>query len=154
MAQTISPMLFSQNYWMPDRAPFTGKLQDYWNEIEESGLKFMRIGGKDYDKNLMWSYLDLNSIITELRNHGIEPIIQVPIDPAQDVLFNAARCSLYVDEINNISGRNVVYWAIGNEPDGSYSPDFDDASEIQSYIQAVSTAMKDADPTSKLLVPA
>ncbi|MFL5753700.1 MAG: hypothetical protein ACJ76F_09850 [Bacteroidia bacterium] len=147
--QTISTTFFGQNYWRPNRTiHFNGELQNHWTEIEASGIKYMRIGGKDYDANgtYVWTSADLasgpSSIVTELRSHGIEPIIQVPIDASLTAAQNATAAATLVNDVNNTYSGNVTYWIIGNEPDGSYASPFNTAAGIQSYIQAVSTAMK------------
>jgi hypothetical protein len=148
-SQTISNTFFAQNYWMPNRAPFTGQLQSWWPEIQSSGVKYMRIGGKDYDGTDMWSlgdpsYIEINAIIDEIQAKGIIPIIQVPIDDNLSAAANASICADYVDNINNTNSQGIVYWEIGNEPDGSYSSvsTFNTTAGIESYIKTVSTAMK------------
>ena len=62
-ALVISSKFYAQNYWVPTQAPYFGQLQNYWNEIVASGVKYMRVGGKAYDGQGMWSVFDLKNII-------------------------------------------------------------------------------------------
>lgn len=142
-AQTISSMFNAQNYWMPDRGGYGGDLEIYWAEIQASGVKYMRVGGKAYDKTTMWSYTDINLIIDELQGKGITPIIQVPINPNITVAANATICAGYVNNINNTNSQGILYWEIGNEPDGSYtSTTYTATATIAQYTKDCSTAMK------------
>jgi len=153
-AQTaILPSFNGQNYWVPNKGTFTGQLQANWDNIVQSGVQYMRVGGKGYDGNAMWSYTDINSIIDELQAKGIVPIVQVPITYTLSAAANATVCAGYVDNINNANSQGITYWAIGNEPDGSYSPYFESAQEIQTLIQAVSPAMKTASAGIKIIGP-
>jgi hypothetical protein len=117
-------------------------MQTYWSDIVSSGVKYMRVGGKDYDGSNMWSLTDLDDIIVELQNQGVTPIIQLPIDDNLTIAQNATNCSIYVYTINVTNGRGIQYWEIGNEPDGSYNSTYNTNAAIANYIRDVSTAMK------------
>lgn len=107
IAQPISPMFNAQNYWLPARGVYSGQLESYWNEIEASGTKYMRIGGISYDGANMWSNADLKLIIDEMRGYGIEPIIQVPIDTGITIAANATIA------LNIVTAINVTFPAKG-----------------------------------------
>jgi hypothetical protein len=155
VAQTISSLFYAQNYWDPNRH-FGGQLETYWNDIVASGVKYMRIGGIAYDAvnnspagtTYLWTSADLasgtGSIIAEMRSYNIEPIIQVPIDITKTIAQNATAAATLVNDINNTYGRNIIYWEIGNEPNGQYAGTnhYDADTAIAHYIKNVSTAMK------------
>ena len=152
----ISSTINSQNYWDPNRSPFTGQLGGtggtWWSDVQASGVKYMRVGGIAYDANAtghhVWTSTELasgtGSIIAEIRSYNIEPIIQVSIDVTKTIAQNATAAATLVNDINNTYSRNIIYWEIGNEPDGQYSGgnNFSTDAQIQAYIQAISTAMK------------
>ena len=50
-AQTVSPYLFGQNYWMEpgSEAGCPGYLRLLWPRVEESGVRLIRIGGTNLD---------------------------------------------------------------------------------------------------------
>ncbi|MBA3662920.1 MAG: hypothetical protein H0W61_01760 [Bacteroidetes bacterium] len=118
--QQISQAFYGQNFWIPN-LKFGGQLENYWSEIKASGVKYIRVGGKDYDGVNMWNNTDLSAIIDSIRKKGFEPIIQVPIDKAKNLSQNASFDSSIVVEINVNRAKNIIYWEIGNEPDGSYA---------------------------------
>jgi hypothetical protein len=155
----ISPKFFAQNYWMPNKGPFTGHMQTYWSNIVQSGVKYMRVGGIDYDGPNMWSNTDIIDIIDEIRLYNIEPIIQVPIDNNKTIGDNVNDAVALITAINSNAGRNIMYWEIGNEPNAEYSSgtyDYSTTSQIKSYITQISTAMKGVSGQSgiKIIGPA
>ncbi len=143
-AQIISSTFNAQNYWLPNRGGYGGQLENYWDTIAASGVKYMRIGGISYDGTDMWSNVDLISIIDEMRSYGIEPIIQVPIDTGKTIPQNANDAVVIVTAINVTNNKGIKYWEIGNEPNVEYacSRNYDKDTAIAHYIKDVSTAMK------------
>lgn len=150
----INEKFFGQNYWMPNKAPYTGDLQTYWQEIRASGVQYVRVGGKDYDKTDMWPITDLIQIIDEIRSYGMEPIIQVPINDQVTLASNVTTCENLVEQVNgaNFYNRGVIYWEIGNEPDGAYTV-WNTPALIRDYILAVSPAMKAKSSIIKIIAP-
>ena len=78
-AQKISPWLFGQNHWMDrgDEGDRPGYLYMLWPEVENSGIRMVRIGGNGYlhrfpDRNTLTAMLD------SIRRIGAEPLLQVP----------------------------------------------------------------------------
>jgi alpha-L-arabinofuranosidase len=59
--------------------------------------------------------------------------------------------SALVQCINGTMGLGVKYWSIGNEPDLKYSGF--DAADVAEYVRRFSRAMKEADPTIKIVAP-
>ncbi|HET6243585.1 MAG: hypothetical protein H0V01_05920 [Bacteroidetes bacterium] len=145
-AQPISQVFYAQNYWMPNKPAFgfTGQLESWWTEINASGVKYIRVGGKAYDGSGMWPIPTLLGIIDTIRARGFEPIIQVPIKINLSVAQNAIDNAAIISDINVTNAKNIVYWEIGNEPDGSYSGvnNYHTNPIIADYIKQVSTAMK------------
>jgi hypothetical protein len=119
----------------------------------------MRYGGNGVDEyaDPLWSngststlaqYL---SLVDNMQNRGIEPVLQVPVFGSTYTTTDAAdivRC------INVTHARGVKYWSIGNEPDlsgGAYN--YTTAAQVAAYIRPFASAMKAVDPTIKIIGP-
>jgi hypothetical protein len=86
----ISNKLLSQNYYLPNHPLYNALDQSlngtlntlHWGDVRNSDAKYIRIGGKSYDKDRMFHYPLLRDIIDEIRDPAkgnAEPIIQIPI---------------------------------------------------------------------------
>jgi hypothetical protein len=154
----ISPHFAGINAWMPYQIGsnvYNGKLETKWIEVEESGAKIMRYGGNGVDQHanpssstVLDQYLDM---VDAMRSRGIEPVLQVPV---YDWTYSASQAASLVQYINITHSRGVKYWSIGNEPDlqsGVYQ--YTSASQVAAYIKPFASAMKQVDPTIKILAP-
>lgn len=157
-AQTISPRIFSQNAWMPDtignvaacnQPPciLYGQLHNKWSKIGESGAQMVRFGGISADRNKPTNFQCIK-MIDSIRAKGMEPIIQVPF---HNWLYSASEAAAIVQYINVTKGRNIKYWVIGNEPDLEYG--YTTANQVASYIKPFASAMKNVDPSIKIIGP-
>jgi hypothetical protein len=161
----ISSHFFGINAWMPDQIgdhKYWGKLEQKWQEIQDSSVKIMRYGGHGVDVHAdpTWvdptdpsksTYAQYLALVDEMQARGIEPVLQVPVDGGN---FTASQAADLVDYINNTMGRNVKYWSIGNEPNltgSSYQPT--SASSIAAYIKPFASAMKAVSPGILILGP-
>jgi hypothetical protein len=149
-AQPISPLFFGQNAWMPDsigNKRYWGQLHNKWNDIQQSGAAVIRFGGiaPDQEKPNNFQYLRM---IDSIRNKGMEPILQVPYYNGK---YSAAEAAEIVRFINIEKKKNIQYWIIGNEPDHVYK--LNHSSQVAPYIRAFSFAMKDKDPSIKIIGP-
>lgn len=151
-AQTISPMFFGQNAWMPDTIGnasncqdppciLYGKLHKSWPLVKASGAGSVRFGGIAPDRNMPTRYQYIK-MIDSIRAKGMEPIIQVPFHNNR---YSASEAAQLVQYINITKQRNIKYWIIANEPDLEYG--YTSASQIAPYIKAYASAMKAVDPT-------
>lgn len=104
---------------------------------------------------------NLKALIKKIRQHGIEPIVQVGFDNTDltnnPIAGQAATAASIVQLLNSSADpdHHVTYWAIANEPDGelraapnewgfgynSQIPD-DAADQIEDYIRPYSQQMK------------
>src|SRR5215213_206666 len=154
----ISPHFAGINAWMPYQIGshvYNGKLETKWIEVGESGAKIMRYGGNGVDHHAdpsssttLDQYVDL---VDAMRNRGIEPVLQVPV---YAWTYSASQAADIVRYVNITNSRAVKYWSIGNEPDlttGVYQ--YTSASQVAAYIKPFATAMKQVDPTIKILGP-
>jgi hypothetical protein len=169
---SINPLFFGQNYWHPNNLTST---HANWTKVQNSGVKIMRLGGIEPnlgDATVSQPPVTIDqmlSMIDYARQRDIEPVIQVPLCPSEVLtshpyaqpyahwLYNARKM---VYEINVVHKKNIKYWIIANEPDQpttvpwGYSYDTaPEAVEIAKYIREFSAAMKDADPTIKIIGP-
>lgn len=150
-AQPISPRLVGSNLWYADRtAPSTSPAASAMTLAGQAGLRFIRIGGNDFDGG-MPSNSTLLTWVNRIRAIGAEPIIQV------SEYGGATTAAATVQFLNVTSGAHVTYWSIGNEPWLSaiqaQTPDPTEAqiaSTIATYFKADSAAMKAVDPTIKI----
>lgn len=156
--QVISNHFFGENAWMPDTignangcidppCVLNGKLYQQWENIKNSKASIIRFGGIAADKNMPTNYQYIR-MIDAIRSNGMEPIIQVPF---YNYRYTAKQAADIVYYINVTKGRNVKYWVIGNEPDLSYS--FTSASQVANYFKPFASAMKNVDPSIKIIGP-
>jgi hypothetical protein len=161
---TIDPNFAGQNAWMPasiDALPsLGGNLADHWDDIKNSGVRYVRIGGSTYDKHFDFAS-DYSQFINDIISRGMIPIAQlsykekiagVPTpytDPVQ-----AGNDAVAV--VNALYSQGVRNFAIGNEPNllaasgyhnqNIYGEDQDKAIGIKTYIKEISKQIKDAHP--------
>lgn len=148
--EAISPLLFGQNAWMPDSIgsqKFGGQLHENWHHIEESSARTVRFGGIGADQNRPSNYQYIR-MIDSIRNRGMEPILQVPFYNGKHSAQQAAEIVRYV---NVTMQRNIKYWVVGNEPDHVYH--YTRSSQVAPYLRSYSFAMKDVDPSIKIIGP-
>ncbi len=161
----IPPHFFGINAWMPARIGNEnkgGKLEQKWQEIVDSGVKIMRYGGIAVDRiqqdqaNVDWTVVrnQYLALVDSMRSRGIEPLLQVPYWGGT---YTAEQAAALVSFINGApNSRGVKYWSIGNEPDldkDNYPYKPVSTGSIANYIRSFSAAMKDVDPTIKILGP-
>ncbi len=142
-AREISPLLFGQNYWLADEDEGrAGYLHLLWDQVEQSGVQAVRIGGNEYQHNFP-PRAKLDAMIDDIRGIGAEPILQVPST------FTALQAAEIVEYYSNPEGRQVQIWSIGNEPflHGEFTLE-----EVYEYIVRVGTAMKEVNPDITLYV--
>ncbi|MFN8206995.1 MAG: hypothetical protein U0T82_06235 [Bacteroidales bacterium] len=141
----ISPYLFGQNMWLTDGAEGrTGYIEkNLFPMVKESGVKIIRIGGNAFEHH-MPSFEQLEGWVKAIRETGAEPMIQVSsLEPAE----KAAACVRYFNQEKNYK---LKFWSIGNEPFIIAHRSID---SISAYIKSHSSAMKQVDPTIKILIP-
>jgi hypothetical protein len=156
--QTISKSFFGQNAWMPDTigdvnncqeppCVLYGKLHTMWADIKASGSGVIRFGGISPDRNMPTNFQYIK-MIDNVRNNGMEPIIQVPFHMNR---YSAAQAAEIVRFLNITHGKGVKYFIIGNEPDLEYK--YTTAAQIAVYFKAFATAMKAVDPSIMTVGP-
>jgi hypothetical protein len=152
-AQVISPYIAGQNAWMPaafGNKVYNGKLDQLWPMVKASGVKMIRIGGNGVEFS-MPTQAQYIALIDSIRSIGAEPMVQVPVGRG---LYNVQQAADMVDYVNNIMGRHVKYWIIGNEPNlDRPEGDIVDSAGVAAYIKSRSTAMKQKDPSILIVGP-
>ena len=143
-AQEISPWLFGQNHWMEqnDERNRPGYLSMLWPQVQESGIKTVRIGGNGYNRRFP-AREKLTAMVDSIHAIGAEPILQVPED------YTVEQTMELVNFFNNSSRRRIEFWSIGNEPICNQEEKID---EVYVYLVRIATAIKAADPTAKVFV--
>lgn len=158
----IQPHFYGVNAWMPYQIGahvYYGSLGNHWTNIDASGATIMRYGGNGVDQHAdpLWSNSTTStlaqylSLVDNMKNRGIEPVLQVPVFGGQYTTTDAADI---VRHINVTHARGVKYWSIGNEPDlagGAYG--YTTAAQVAAYIKPFTSAMKAVDPTIKIIAP-
>lgn len=166
--QTISPLIFGQNAWMPDTSGdvnfcrgdtlgvpcvLKGNLYDpgVFPMTKDAGVRIIRFGGEAADQNRPTNHQYIK-FIDSTRMYGMEPIIQLPYDAGY---YNADTAAEIVNYLNNIAHRNIRYFIIGNEPDrklpNGYNYLF--ASQIAGYIKPIAERIKQIDSTLIIIGP-
>lgn len=148
----ISPVFFGQNAWMPDSVDtvkYYGQLHFLWEEVAESGVRLIRVGGRAMDSIRLSSY-QLIKMVDSIRTYGMEPILQVPYFKNK---YSAEQAAEMVLLLNISLKKNVRFWSIGNEPD-LYTTPYNDIDTIVNYTRRFAAAMKAADSTIKIIGPA
>lgn len=161
----IPPLFFGINAWMPKQIGTevkNGDLEQYLcgvsyvnpgdacipAEIKASGVEIMRYGGSaiEHDYDVTESPAQYAEMVDNMRDNGIEPVLQVPYGdgtiggrPAAEV---AAELVTYINVTNN---KDVKVWSAGNELD-KLQPVAFTAQDIRTYFKEISQAMKDVDP--------
>jgi len=158
----ISTHFYGVNAWMPYQIGshvFYGSLGNQWPNIDASGAQIMRYGGHGVDEyaDPLWSNSSTSTLaqylalVDNMKNHGIEPVLQVPVFGSTYSTTDAADIVRYV---NITHARGVQYWSIGNEPDLSGGPyGYTTAAQVAAYIRPFASAMKAVDPSIKIVGP-
>ncbi|MBA3662923.1 MAG: T9SS type A sorting domain-containing protein [Bacteroidetes bacterium] len=182
----IDPKFYGQNFWFTDyrNAPASaGTDLLNWTEVQQSGAKFIRVGGHNYNFDLTptdmtapTNLLGYVNIVDAIRSKGGEPMITVGLNIAamgtissSEITTGATQAAEIVRILNIANKRNVKYYIIANEPgkdfglytyddaDSDGNPDdpatSSDAITIANYVKAFSTAMKNIDPEIKVIAP-
>ena len=154
-AQAINPYIAGNNLWYADRTlASTTPSSSVMTLTSQAGIRFIRIGGKEFDKNLP-SNAALLTWVNRIRAIGAEPLVQI------SQYNSAATAAATVTYLNVTNNANVRYWSIGNEPwlqanqsadaAGTARPtESEIAATIATYFKARSAAMKAVDPTIKI----
>ncbi|MBA3898966.1 MAG: T9SS type A sorting domain-containing protein [Bacteroidetes bacterium] len=150
ISQSISPLFFGQNAWMPDsigNKRLNGQLHNNWHHIQASGAQTVRFGGiaPDDERPTNHQYIKM---IDAIRSRGMEPIMQVPYFNGK---WSASQAAAIVHHVNITMNRNIKYWIIGNEPDHKYG--HTTSSQVAPYLRSFSYAMKNTDPSIKIIGP-
>jgi len=143
-AQEISPWLFGQNHWMEkgDEGTRPGYINMLWPKVEESGITMVRIGGNGYEHHFP-ARKKLNAMIDSIRGIGAEPLLQVPST------YTNQEATQLIKDNKYTNGKGVRFYSIGNEPICNDKGTID---EVYNYLTRLTTVMKEADPTIKILV--
>jgi hypothetical protein len=142
-AQTISPYLFGQNYWLGNGDEGrVGYVDLLWPKVKESGVTCIRIGGNFYNNNFP-ERRRLSAMIDSIRGIGAEPVLQVPYN------LTAIQAMELVEYFTSIGKNKVKYWSIGNEP---LLEDKMTLDQVHKYILRIAPAMKKAAPSIKIFV--
>lgn len=154
---TIPTNYYGMNGWMPDSLNTTfynGQVHNLWSAVEDSKPSVIRIGGIAYDKSYPTDY-QLIKMIDSIQSIGAEPIVQVPLWAGTETAQNAADI---VTLVNVTYGRNVKYFAIGNEPYLSYNASWYGFSsgnylpyQYAADVKTFSVAMKAVDTDIKII---
>ncbi len=150
-AQAISPHLVGNNLWLANRNnASTTPSTTVMSLAGQAGIRFIRIGGNEFDSN-MPSNDALLTWINRIRAIGAEPLVQV------SQYRSAAQAAATVEFLNITSGANITYWSIGNEPwlraRNVMDPDPTEseiAASIEAYFKPIAIAMKAVDPAIKI----
>jgi len=123
-AQQIDSNFAGQNAWLhPTRCNAYGSLGGHWNDVQNSGTKFLRIGGIAYDKCLKYAadYDTFN--IPALISMGFVPVVQLSYydtasTPQPKVWTNPAAAAhhLLINVVKPLYNQGVRNFSIGNEP--------------------------------------
>jgi hypothetical protein len=144
-SQPISPYLTGQNAWLLDRNG--GRLASLWQTVKKSNVHMVRVGGNGPNVDVL-SNDQYIALIDSIRAIGAEPMIQVAEGRGK---YTAAQAADVVDYINNVMGRNIKYWIIGNEP--NLGTGAIDAPGVAAYMKGFATAMKLKDPSILIVGP-
>ena len=167
-----SRLFFGQNAWLPQQIGDRKYFGDFETllcganysstgvcapaEISASGVKLMRYGGISVDKNYsaQLSPAQYLTMVDNLRSNHIEPLLQVPYF---DGVYGPAIAAELVRYINITHQRSVRYWTIANEPNTEYCDSSSgicaDAADIAGYFKQFAVAMKDIDPSIRIVGP-
>lgn len=144
-AQEISKTLIGTNYWYKNLTP------KVFNLTQQAGVKIIRIGGADYDKN-MPSNETLLQWVSKIQEIGAQPILQVS-------QYQSAQKAAEIVRFFNIEkhqGVNPIkYWNIGNEPwlQANKPSLATFGATVEAYFKPIAAAMKAVDPTIKIYGP-
>jgi hypothetical protein len=150
--QPISPLFFGLNAWMPDSTGgrfLNGPLHKRWNDVRSTRAQAVRYGGISFDRDKPTNHQYLK-MVDSIQSLGMEPIIQVSYWKGR---YSPQQAAALVKYLNVDKKRNIKYWSIGNEPDHNTTYGFTSASQVAPYVKAFASAMKDADPSIKIIAP-
>ncbi len=138
----ISRYLVGNNvWWNPD--------DRIWQLAGQAGLKIVRIGGIEYDRNVP-SNEKLTDWVNRIKGIGAEPMIQVSQYRSPEEAANLVRY------FNLQSNNKVKFWNIGNEPwleRGRPGDMAGLARTVAGYVKSIASAMKTVDPSIKIYAP-
>lgn len=143
----ISPYLFGTNYGPMHAVPL-----EVMPLVEEAGFTVLRFPGGAWTDTVDMKPFQIDALMAFAKQAGAIPTISVRMlggDPE--------TASELVRYTNLEKKYGVTYWSIGNEPSyytqGNYA-DYDYTTEnLNRDWRAIAVAMKEADPTIKLMGP-
>jgi alpha-L-arabinofuranosidase len=143
----ISPYLFGTNY-----GPMQAVALDVMPLVEEAGFKALRFPGGAWTDTMDMQSFQIDMLMTFAKQVDAMPTISVRLLGGEPE--TAAELVRYTN-VEKKSG--VTYWSIGNEPNiftqMGYA-DYDYTIEnLNQEWRAIALAMKEADPTIKLMGP-
>ena len=132
----LAPQLVAQNLWYPD------SVSTLWPLVQASGVRLVRIGGNAPNKTPP-THAAYMGWVKQVRAIGAEPLVQV------SQLVTPTQAADLVTFLNVTQGLGVRFWGIGNEPDLDGVP----VGNVGSYVRALASYMKEADPTLQIYAP-
>jgi alpha-L-arabinofuranosidase len=143
----ISPYLFGTNY-----GPMHAVAVDVMPLVEEAGFKALRFPGGAWTDTQDMKPFQIDQLMAFAKQVGAMPTISVRL------LGGTPETAAGLVRYTNIEKKySVTYWSIGNEPniftqlkqaDYEYTID-----HLNKEWRAIAVAMKEADPTIKLMGP-
>jgi len=122
--QSTTSGLIGQNYWMTNYH-YSGVLRNALPQVDAMDLQLIRIGGHGYnDAYLGKTAYDL--LLNDVASAGATPSLQI------SDLWTAAQRTELLSYLKS-TGRNIIYFSIGNEPDNK-NANYDVAKFNQAFI--------------------
>ncbi len=143
----ISPYLFGTNY-----GPMQAVALDVMPLVEEAGFKALRFPGGAWTDTMDMQSFQIDMLMTFAKQVDAMPTISVRL------LGGEPETAAELVRYTNVEKKyGVTYWSIGNEPNiftqMGYA-DYDYTIEnLNQEWRAIALAMKEADPTIKLMGP-
>ena len=143
----ISPYIFGTNY-----GPMHAVSLEMMPLVEEAGFTALRFPGGAWTDTVDMKPFQIDMLMTFAKQVGAMPTISVRL-----LNGNPETAAELVRYTNIEKKYGVTYWSIGNEPSyytrGNYA-NYDYTTEhLNREWRAIALAMKEADPTIKLIGP-
>jgi hypothetical protein len=144
---SISPYIFGTNYGPMHAVPL-----EMMPLVEEAGFTALRFPGGHWTDTVDMQPFQIDMLMTFAKQVGAMPTISVRM------LGGEPQTAAELVRYTNIQKKyGVIYWSIGNEPSyytrGKYA-DYDYTTDhLNQDWRAIALAMKEADPTIKLIGP-
>lgn len=143
----ISPYIFGTNY-----GPMHAVALDVLPLVEDAGFTVLRFPGGAWTDSVDMKPFQIDQLMAFAKQVGAIPTISVRM------LDGKPETAAELVRYTNIQKKyGVIYWSIGNEPNiytqlGQASYDYN-IDNLNKDWRAIALAMKDADPTIKLMGP-